>query len=225
MKSIAKQAVIGAAVIITLGVFAGIAYAISSYDSYCLELQLVHDDGSVAAAFFSPEDDIRSLLLSLIEAERSSIKFAMYTFTDKSLAQALIDAARRGVSVEGVVDRSYGASRYSKVAHLANASVPIWVYQTAPDERQAGLMHNKFFIFEDTVGHKPLLWTGSYNCTNRASHRNQENVIVLDVPSLISSYTEYFFRLKKKSLQISGVVPALVSRRSPKKRSLPIPAV
>ena len=60
---------------------------------------LICNDG-VKSAYFSPDDDVRSVLLYLIAQETKSIRIAMFTFTEKKLAQALIDARARGVEVE-----------------------------------------------------------------------------------------------------------------------------
>jgi len=203
LKNIVRKISVTLAFLTTLAAFAAVAYVISKHDVYRLEQQLIVN-GTVAQAYFSPEDDLRSLLISLIDAEQESIKFAIYTFTDKSITQALIQALQRGVSVEGIVDRSYGQSRYSKVCTLANAQMPIWVYQTVANEWQAGLMHNKFCLFGKNINDRQLLWTGSYNFTNRASCKNQENVIILDDASIITRFSNYFARLKSYSLQISG---------------------
>ncbi len=203
MKNVFRKISVILAFGITLAAFAAVAYVISRHDVYTLEQQLIVN-GTVSQAYFSPEDDLRSLLISLIDAEQERIQFAIYTFTEKSIAQALIEASQRGVLVEGIVDRSYGQSRYSKVCMLANAQVPVWVYQTSANERQAGLMHNKFCIFAKNIGDKPLLWTGSYNFTNRASCKNQENIIILDDAPIITRFSNYFARLRSYSLQISG---------------------
>lgn len=203
LKNMIRKISVAIAFLTTLAAFAVVAYVISKQDVYRLESQLIVN-GTVAQAYFSPEDDLRSLLILLIEAEQESIRFAIYTFTDKSIAQALIRAAQRGILIEGIVDRSYGQSRYSKVCMLANAHLPIWVYQTAANERNAGLMHNKFCLFGKNISGKQLLWTGSYNFTNRASCKNQENVVILDDPSIIATFSNYFARLTSYSLQISG---------------------
>jgi phosphatidylserine/phosphatidylglycerophosphate/cardiolipin synthase-like enzyme len=196
-----------AVVTVFLGTFtlcALVAYRISTHDDHRLKQRLVAEDGTVAHAYFSPEDDLRSLLISLINAERKSIRFAIYTFTDAAIVQALLQAAQRGVAIEALVDRSYGHDKYSKVCKLANARIPVWVYQTSANEREAGLMHNKFCLFEENSEKKSLLWTGSYNFTNRASSKNQENIIILDTSSIIEAFSGYFERLKSHSLQISG---------------------
>ena len=96
-------------------------------DEACLVRLLLNDEKHVAQAFFSPDDQVREPLLSLIALEKKGISVAIYTLTDKKIANALIQASRRGIRVECVVDRSYGTDRYSKVDQLANAAIPVWV--------------------------------------------------------------------------------------------------
>ena len=201
-----------------LGGFAVIAYVISHTEKRDLARELIAADGHVAKAYFSPDDGMRDILIALIDAELKSIKCAIYTLTDKNVSQAFLKAARRGVQIECVVDRSFSEGRYSRVPELANAQIPLWVYQTGPNEREAGLMHNKFCLFQDTVGHKALVWTGSYNFTKRAHEKNEENVVILSDKQILTEFNDYFERLKRKSLQISGYpqkTPPLTRQQKP----------
>lgn len=199
-------------VIIAFGVvfigFAAVAYYVAHETDPAAQLakKLINEKNNVAATFFSPDDDLRSLLVSLINAEQKRIRIAIYTLTDKSITQALLAAQRRWVTVECVVDRGYGADMYSKVGQLASAKIPVWVYQTSPNDRSSALMHNKFALFDDTIDHRAIIWTGSYNFTARASDRNQENVVILDDPTIIKKFSEQFEILKTRSLQISGEI-------------------
>lgn len=206
MKESLKKLLVLTSFLIVFAGFAWMSYYIAHRDIRALSQTLGSQDGYVAKAFFSQHTDLQSLLVSLIDAEKKEIRFSIYTFTDTGVAQALIRAARRGVRVEGIVDRSYGESRSSKVCMLANALIPIWVFQTAADERKAGLMHNKFMLFSESIDQKALVWTGSYNFTLRAREKNEENVVILDSASLVAQYAEYFDSLKKRSLQISGPI-------------------
>lgn len=207
MSFVRKISVTSAFLAVFLGCGA-VAYYISHETDPAVRLakELINDKNNVAAAFFSPDDDLRSLLVSLIEAENKRIRIAIYTLTDKAITHALLAAHRRWVTIECIVDRGYGSDMYSKVGQLANAKVPLWVYQTASDERSSALMHNKFAIFDDTIDHRSIVWTGSYNFTARASERNQENVVILDDPNIVKRFSEQFELLKTRSLQISGEI-------------------
>ena len=204
MKKFTQKIVIYGAFSLVMAVFYAITHLLDLTPQSAVQLPRT-ENGTIAGAYFSPRDDVRSVMITLIDSERKKIQFAIYTITDKKITQALVRAASRGVQIEGVVDRSYGQMAASKVHALANARISLWVYQTSENEREAGLMHNKFMIFEETGDHhKPLVWTGSYNFTLRASEKNQENVVVFDTPALVESFKKYFSELKKASLQISG---------------------
>ncbi len=205
--SFLKRAALGTVFCGVLAGFGVVAYVIhQSQDTQAKILAgLVGKDGRVAKAFFSPDDSIKQLLIGLIEEEKKHIAIAIYTFTEKDIAQALVDAHKRGVVIEVVADRGYGSDRYSKIPLLANNHIPVWVYQSDVDERKASLLHDKFCIFDDTIQHKALIWTGSYNFTQRATLRNQENVVVLDDPAIIARFKEQFEKLKGRSLLISGL--------------------
>ncbi len=204
MKSFVRKLVALLAFLIVLGCFGIASYWLSLRDERKLSRALSTHQGFVVQSFFSPDDDLRSILIGLIDAEKKRISFAIYTLTDKAITQALIRAAHRGVLVEGVVDRSYGQGYHSKVCTLANAQIPLWVFQTSSNESEAGLMHNKFMLFTQTIEGKALVWTGSYNFTMRANEKNQENVVIIENEALFEAYTKSFERLKKRSLQLSG---------------------
>lgn len=165
---------------------------------------LVNNNNCIVKAFFAPDDNPRDILIDLIKCEKKSILTAIYTFTDKDLAMAFIDAHSRGVKIEVIADRNYGGDRFSRIAQLANHKIPIWIYQTSQDEKSASLMHDKFCIFEDNILRKSILWTGSYNFTRRANIANQENIIVIDNPDVVNSFKNHFEILKTRSLLISG---------------------
>jgi phosphatidylserine/phosphatidylglycerophosphate/cardiolipin synthase-like enzyme len=158
----------------------------------------------VKKALFSPDDDIATALIGLIEGETEAIKAAIYLLTHREIAQALIDARERGVNVELVVDPNSVDSRFSKGSLLARHGIPIYVYKpytsTAKSSgEQSSLMHNKFFVFKNTVGNRKVLVTGSFNATRSASTLNQENMLFIDDPALADAYLTQFEKLKQRS--------------------------
>ncbi len=186
----------------------GIAWYVRSLSepgSYAQKI-LVYD-GSIKKALFTPDDDVKDVLLGLIAQEKKSIKIASYSLTDSDIARALIDAHERGIEVIAVVDRSNSEGSYSKVPLLRQSGIITFLYPTiaiAAKEHIRSIMHNKFIVFEDTIRNASLLWTGSFNFTKSASTINQENVVVLDDPSLIDEYKKHFAVLESRCEQVSG---------------------
>jgi len=142
---------------------------------------------------FTPRDDIKSQLIEYIKQEKKSIDAAIYMFTDKAIAQALIDAYVRGVKVAMILDQ-ISMNRFGKGIFLQNNGVSVSVYRTEIfNPFSSPIMHHKFFIFGmNGASNKALVWTGSFNCTVSASKSNYENVIVSDDMYMIQQYKYCF---------------------------------
>lgn len=150
---------------------------------------------AVCQAFFTPQDDLTTLLIEMVNAEQKSIHGAMYMFTDKKIAQALINAKKRGVDVQLIIDQISMAS-CGKGKMMQENGVIVFVHRTDGfNPYSSALMHHKFFIFGCNKSDKSWLWTGSWNCTLRATGHNDENVLVLDDLQVIVDYRACFDRL------------------------------
>jgi phosphatidylserine/phosphatidylglycerophosphate/cardiolipin synthase-like enzyme len=161
------------------------------------------EKGAVAnyQILFSPEDCIADKLISLIKKEKKSIMAAVYCLMHKDIIQALIDAHRRGVRVEVIVD-PFSAKAHAPARKMEEFNLPVFVwsppyrYKKSKKGKQVKqrkpLMHDKFCVFGDSC-----VWTGSFNFTFEASHSNRENVVVLENAQIGSSYLEEFERIKK----------------------------
>lgn len=115
-------------------------------------------------------DDQRAVrrLIELIRSAQKTIKVAMFTWTRTDLTQELIDANKRGVHVEAVIDRYSGKGASAKVVKmLGNAGIPVRL------STGQGLLHHKFAYIDDS-----LLVNGSANWTVSAFKYNDDCFIV-----------------------------------------------
>ncbi len=153
---------------------------------------------ALCKAYFTPQDDVTALCIAMIDAEQKSIHGAIYMFTDKKVAQALVNAKKRGVDVQIILDQ-ISMVTCGKGTFLQENGVPVFVHRTQGyNPYTMALMHHKFFIFGSNQDNKSWLWTGSWNCTLRASAHNDENVIVLDDELVIATYLDSFKRLQAR---------------------------
>lgn len=151
---------------------------------------------------FSPQDRPEKKLIELINNARTSIHAAVYMFTNKKIADALLQASRRGVEVKVIVDKATIESDYGKALVLKQGGIDIVVFNplktsTFPSASyrffndkaysNVPLLHNKFAIFD-----KKIVFTGSFNWTVAANTRNQENVVVLDEEEVAKKYEAQF---------------------------------
>jgi phosphatidylserine/phosphatidylglycerophosphate/cardiolipin synthase-like enzyme len=152
--------------------------------------------------YFSPQDDVASHLISMIDHEKKRVLVAVYCLTHRGVADALVRAHRRDVEVDVIVDPFSLKSRLA-LAKLNQGKVSLSVFDpdlvskdAARESRRSqrrSLMHNKFCIFGDTT-----LWTGSFNFTYDANRCHQENVLVLEDKELVAQYEAKFQSIKKK---------------------------
>lgn len=56
-----------------------------------------------------------------------TILVQFYFFTSAPIAKALLDAHKRGVHVEAILDKSQRTEQYSSATFLANAGIPTYV--------------------------------------------------------------------------------------------------
>ena len=125
-------------------------------------------------------------LIARINAAQSSIHIASFEFNLDEVAEALIAAHRRGVEVQWVTDDEHGLEAdeepdHGQFAMLEDAGIEVI------DDRRGALMHNKFWIFDQTS-----VWTGSTNITVNGTMRNNNNVIVIESPSVARIYEREF---------------------------------
>ncbi len=163
--------------------------------NYTLKKLLVNGK-KVKQVFFVPDEDVKVLLLGLIHMSkaRTKIRIAVYQLTDKDIVNALILAHKRGVILEIITDQSCLYSRYEKITDLRRLGVPIHVY----GGKYYSIMHNKFFVFENTLNGKSIVFTGSANATMGGTTRNEENVWIVENQKIIDQYKIKFDTLKKK---------------------------
>jgi len=109
------------------------------------------------------------------------IDVAMYSFTSDPIAQALVNAKERGVKIRVLLDKQQAGSSSSKAEFLANNGILVSL------DTHSGYMHNKIAIIDGAV-----VITGSFNWTESAEERNQENMVVISDPWVVQVYKERF---------------------------------
>lgn len=91
-----------------------------------------------------------------------------YSLTRAPIAKALVDARKRGVRVQVILDKSQRREKYTEADFLLHAGVPTFI-----DDRHA-IAHNKIMIVDGAT-----IVTGSFNFTKAAEEGNAENLLVI----------------------------------------------
>lgn len=122
---------------------------------------------------FSPNGESLQLILRGIAAAEKEILVAGYSFTSKPIAEALLAAHKRGVTV--LMAASFLANHEVLVRRNSNYAI----------------MHHKFMVIDGKH-----VQTGSFNYSAAAVVRNAENVLMLwHMPGLAGIYAREWQRL------------------------------
>jgi len=146
--------------------------------------------GTVEIAF-TPGDAVDNLIVAAIDRAQTEVLVHAYTFTHRKIAQALINARRRGVAVAVLADREQArAVPQNVLAQLASGGIEVWL------DGNFAAAHNKVIIIDAGLPHATTI-TGSYNFTLAAQRSNAENIVVLhDNEPVARAYRDNWRRLK-----------------------------
>jgi phosphatidylserine/phosphatidylglycerophosphate/cardiolipin synthase-like enzyme len=92
--------------------------------------------------YFSPYGGATQAIINEISNAKTEILVQAYSFTSTPIAKALVDAHKRGVKVEAILDKSQRKESYTEATFLANMGVPTYI-----DDKHA-IAHNKVMIID-----------------------------------------------------------------------------
>jgi phosphatidylserine/phosphatidylglycerophosphate/cardiolipin synthase-like enzyme len=139
------------------------------------------------SVYFSPNGGAANALIREISAAKTEILVQAYSFTSIPIADALIRSKNSGVNVIVILDKRTIKERYSCVPILQKAHIPIYV------DYLVSIAHSKDMI----VDNKDVV-TGSFNFTESAEKRNEENLLIIqdDVPLALKYADNFRIRLR-----------------------------
>ena len=141
-------------------------------------------EGNKVEVYFSPDDGVGAHLVDILQEAQSSIDLLAFSLTSDSLADALLDAAGKGVKVRIVIERDQAGNAGSEAARLLEAGLDLQL------DNNPNSMHHKVILIDSSI-----VVTGSYNFSRSAEDFNDENVIILHNPELAADYLVEFNRI------------------------------
>ncbi|MFZ2500899.1 MAG: phospholipase D-like domain-containing protein [Minisyncoccia bacterium] len=144
--------------------------------------------GSIRVIYSLDKKQTDKEIIALIDGAKNHIYFAIYTFTLSSIADALVEAKKRGVDVRGIVDSGQSSNSYGApiTAKLLAAGIPVVTEKHATG---SGIMHIKMIVTDSAYAH------GSYNWTNSATNINDEILEIGTDPTLRQTYENILKKL------------------------------
>jgi len=139
--------------------------------------------------FFSPKGGCENALVAELKKARREILVQAYSFTADPLTYGLVEAKKRGVNVEVILDKSNEVERFSDLNILLENGLHPLI------DSEHAIAHNKVMIIDQKV-----VVTGSFNFTNQAENQNAENMLIIKGhPEMASKYRNNFMVHKQHS--------------------------
>ena len=147
---------------------------------------------------FSPNDGICSCeknVTEMLDLSTETADLGIYALNNKNITNAIVSAAKRGVKIRAVYDRSQSTLSAPFLDKLKDAGVECYYNHGHKIE------HNKFIIVDNQI-----VMNGSFNFTETAEHKNSENCTIHDNINVVKAFSDrfdYLFDLYKKKYIIS----------------------
>ena len=120
-----------------------------------VEHNLYKPESRFQDAFFFPNMANINRMKSYIDFAKKSIDLAIFSFTNDDLANAVLAAHKRGVTVRIITDDEAMKGKGADTQRMADAGIPC-----RTDNAEQYHMHNKFMIVDSLY-----IVTGSFNWT------------------------------------------------------------
>lgn len=146
--------------------------------------------------YFSPDDDPEKRVLRFINEAERRLDVAMYAFTFRPFADAMVHAHGRKVALRVIMDKGQLDSWDSQKEifhYLKDSGIDV-----IPDI-ESGLMHLKVVVADG--GQRVL--TGSFNFSKAAQYQ-RENLVVINEPVIGGKYQRYFDKVWKRNKRLVG---------------------
>jgi phosphatidylserine/phosphatidylglycerophosphate/cardiolipin synthase-like enzyme len=154
--------------------------------AYAVDVSLPKD--TPIKVYFSPNGGCTDAIISEIDQAKTGILVQAYSFTSAPIAKAILDAHKRGVKVQAILDKSQRSERYTSATFLTNAGIPTYI------DGSHAIAHNKIMIID-----KSKIVTGSFNFTKAAEEKKAEDLLIISSKELAIPYLEKWQRHREHS--------------------------
>jgi phosphatidylserine/phosphatidylglycerophosphate/cardiolipin synthase-like enzyme len=127
--------------------------------------------GTEVQNYFTPEDDVREAIAAEMAKATNEIAMMAFSFTDRTLTDAVADALKRGVRAIVLLDSGLAKHPGANTKELAEMGANV---RMSPGVR----LHHKVIVID-----RETVVLGSANFSASAFDRNDENVLIVRAPN------------------------------------------
>ena len=124
---------------------------------------------------FAPDHSPEMEIMKQIAKAKSSVDFAIFTFSRSSgIDDQMLMARRSGIAVNGLFHKSAANQRWAPLVELKAVGVNAHLVPSDSPATKIGKLHHKLMVID-----RELVITGSFNYTGPANQLNDENILII----------------------------------------------
>jgi phosphatidylserine/phosphatidylglycerophosphate/cardiolipin synthase-like enzyme len=172
--------------------------------------------GSTVTFQFSPtshthswETSVNGLIAKTLQQAQQRIDLALFVFSDQNLSNELARTASRGVAIDAVIDPGFAYRSYSEALDMLGTAIPNNQCKFEPQNQPwqtpilavgvptlppGDKLHHKFAVIDDTT-----VIIGSQNWSQAANETNDENLLVIQNPTVAAHFRRESDRLQAEA--------------------------
>ena len=136
---------------------------------------------------FAPETSALPPIARALATAQQEIAIMAFSFTSRPLGETVLGRAERGVQVRALFEEMGAENETSYFVQLQRDRYPNVLVKKATS---SGIMHHKVVIID-----RRTVIFGSYNFTDNADKRNDENVLIIEDSDLAQAFLAEFEKL------------------------------
>ncbi len=147
-------------------------------------------DSIEVEVYFSPTDDISSIITNYILSAQKFVSFVIFAFTDAEIIEAFTDRHKKGILVRGMCDNLSIGGKASGYKALKDRNMNI-----KQDTNSRSQLHDKFVVIDHESANSAMVITGSHNYTKAANTKNDENIVIIKDKYYAERYYNEFAKI------------------------------
>jgi phosphatidylserine/phosphatidylglycerophosphate/cardiolipin synthase-like enzyme len=146
-------------------------------------------DGARVENSFCPQDKCADQVIRWVNTARQQIHFMAFSFTHDGIGSAMMDRAKAGVPVAGVFEKTGSETKFSEYGRMKQAGLDVL------QDGSPWTMHHKVIIIDNHV-----TIFGSFNFSSNADKDNDENLLIVDDPTIAAAFEAEYQRVRNVAL-------------------------
>lgn len=151
---------------------------------------------SVIDTHFAAEGRVAGKVAEALNKATSSIHFMAFSFTHDGIGEVVAQKFKNNVAVRGVFEKTGSGTQYSEYGRLKALGADVRT------DGNSKILHHKVFVIDGKT-----VVTGSFNFSESADEKNDENLLIIEDPEIAKQYLAEFERVYQTSVNKADAEP------------------